>query len=120
MQYGWSAQEHAFWLMPNIGVALYAAGSLICYQCIQVYILDAYPSYAASATAATTFLRSLCSFSFPLFAPYLVDKLGYGWEGTLLGCIAVVLGVPTPFVLWNYGARIRERSSFCAGNVVHK
>jgi hypothetical protein len=106
--------------MPNIGVALYAAGSLICYQCIQVYIIDAYPAYAASATAATTFLRSLCSFSFPLFAPYMVKALGYGFEGTLLGCIAVVLGVPTPFVIWKYGAWIRARSPFCAGDVVHK
>lgn len=106
--------------MPNIGVALYAAGSLICYQCIQVYIIDAYTSYAASATAATTFLRSLCAFTFPLFAPYLTKYLGYGWEGTLLGGIAIVLGVPTPFLLWKYGASIRKRSSFCAGTVVHK
>jgi MFS family permease len=117
--YGWSAQAGIFWLMPNIGVALYAAGSLICYQCIQVYIVDSYTSYAASAMAATTFLRSLCSFSFPLFAPYLVKALGYGWEGTLLGCIAIVLGIPTPFVLWRWGAKIREKSPFCAGNMVH-
>lgn len=118
-QYGWSAQGHLFWLMPNIGVALYGAGLLICYQCIHVYIVDCYTSYAASAFAAATFLRSLCSFAFPLFAPYLVEVLGYGWEGTLLGCIAIVLGVPTPFILWKYGAKIRTRSRFCAGDVVH-
>ena len=49
-------------LMPNIGVALYAGGSLICVQYIRTSIIDAYTSYAVSAFAATTFLRSLAAF----------------------------------------------------------
>ena len=48
--------------MPNIGVALYAGGSLICVQYIRTSIIDAYTSYAVSAFAATTFLRSLAAF----------------------------------------------------------
>lgn len=116
--YGWSAEAKVFWLMPNIGVFLYAAGSLLCYQCIQVYIVDAYTSYAASAFAASTLLRSLSSFGFPLFAPYIVQGLGYGFEGVLLAGIAIVIGIPTPFVMWKYGARIRAKSRFCAGNTV--
>ncbi len=106
--------------MPNIGIALYSAGSLIGVQCIRVYLIDAYPAYAASASAATIFLRSLTAFSFPLFAPYLSKALGYGWEGTLLGCIAIALGIPAPLIIWKYGAKIRAKSPYCAGHTIHK
>lgn len=110
--YGWSAQYTIFWLVPDIGIALYALGSLICYQCIQVYLTDTYGLYAASAFAATTFLRSLAGFGFPLFAPYLFEGLGYGWAGSLLGFIAIGLGIPAPFMFWYLGARLRRMSAF--------
>ncbi|KAH6667830.1 hypothetical protein B0J14DRAFT_173072 [Halenospora varia] len=113
--YGWSAENKLSWLMPNIRIGLYTAGSLFCYQCMQVYLVDTY-----SATAATAFLHSLCLSSFLLFAPFIVEALVNGFEGTLLSGIAIVLGCPTPFVLWKYGERIRKKSPFCAGDEVEK
>ena len=40
-------------------------------------------------------LRSLAGFGFPLFAPAMFNKLGYGKGGTVLACIAIVLGCPS-------------------------
>ena len=70
--YGWSAQYKVFWLVPNIGTAIFAAGNQLVFQNCQTYIVDAYTRYAASAIAATTLFRSLGGFAFPLFAPAMV------------------------------------------------
>ncbi|TVY46190.1 Efflux pump [Lachnellula occidentalis] len=67
--YGWSAQAHTHWILPNIGAAIFAAGVITGFQCIQTYIVDSYTRYAASAVGAATVLRSLAGFGFPLFAP---------------------------------------------------
>ena len=113
--YGWTAQYKVHWIGPNIGAAVFAMGMIIGFQCIQTYLVDAYTRYAASAVAASTVLRSLAGFGFPLFAPYMYAKLNYGWGNSLLGFIAIALGIPAPLLLWTFGQRLRERSKFAAG-----
>lgn len=113
--YGWTAQAHTHWILPDIGVAIFAAGNIISFQCIQGYIVDSYSLYAASALAAASVLRSLTGFGFPLFAMYLYDALGYGWGNSLLGFVAIVLGFPAPVLLWYYGEKLRMKSTFAAG-----
>ncbi|RFU29474.1 hypothetical protein B7463_g6870, partial [Scytalidium lignicola] len=113
--YGWCAQAHTHWILPNIGASLFCAGVIIGFQCIQTYIVDAYPRYAASAVGAATVLRSLAGFGFPLFAPYMYAKLHYGWGNSLLGFLGIALGFPAPFLLWKYGEAMRKRSTFAAG-----
>ena len=46
------------------------------------------------ALAAATCLRSLAGFGFPLFAPAMFNKLGYGNGSTILACLAIILGCP--------------------------
>lgn len=113
--YGWSAQARVHWIMPNIGACIFSAGTIISFQCIQTYIVDAYTLFAASGIAAATVLRSLAGFGFPLFAPYMYNALDYGWGNSLLAFIAIVLSIPAPFVLWKYGDKLRARSRFAAG-----
>ncbi|XTI85734.1 hypothetical protein V2W45_1376704 [Cenococcum geophilum] len=113
--YGWSAEVKLFWIVPNIGAVLFASGSVISYLYMKMYIVDTYTRYAASASAASTFLRSLAAFSFPLFVPYLFNYLGYGWGSSTLGLAVIVLGIPAPFLFWRYGATLRARSPFAAG-----
>ncbi|KAB8297820.1 hypothetical protein EYC80_001618 [Monilinia laxa] len=113
--YGWSAQAKTHWIVPNIGAAIFAAGIIIGFQCIQTYIVDAYTKYAASAVGAATVMRSLAGFGFPLFAPYMYAALDYGWGNSLLGFIAIGLGWPAPILLWMYGEKLRTKSTFAAG-----
>ena len=113
--YGWSAQAHAHWIVPNIGMAIFGVGMKIATQCTQTYGVDTYPLYAASAGAAAFFLRSLAGFAFPLFAPYMYARLDYGWGNSLIALIALVLGLPAPFLLWRYGPWLRAKSQYAAG-----
>jgi len=113
--YGWTSQAHTHWILPNIGAAIFAAGVIIGFQCIQTYIVDSYTRYAASAVGAATVLRSLAGFGFPLFAPYMYAKLHYGWGNSLLAFIAIALGWPAPILLWKFGEVLRKKSTFAAG-----
>jgi len=113
--YGWSAQARLHWIMPNIGACIFCAGTIVGFQCIQTYIIDSYTRYAASALAAATVMRSLAGFTFPLFAPAMYDALDFGWGNSVLGFVALGLGVPAPFMLWKYGERLRSNSRFAAG-----
>lgn len=112
--YGWSAQYRLHWIMPNMGAALFAAGMKIGFQCMQTYGLDVYTTYAASAAAGAVLVRSLAGFGFPLFAPYLFDRLDYGWGNSLLAFIAFGIGLPAPVLLWRYGSWLRARSTYAA------
>lgn len=113
--YGWSARFRTHWIVPNVGAAIFALGSIMCFQGIQTYIVDTYTRYAASAIAAVVVLRSAGGFGFPLFAPVMYRALGQGWGNSVLGFVGVAIGLPAPLLLWFYGERIRSRSTFSAG-----
>ena len=113
--YGWSSRREVHWIVPNIGAAIFSAGTIIGAQCTQTYIVDAYSRYAASAVASAVVLRSLAAFGFPLFAPYMYDALGLDWGNSLLAFIGIGLGIPAPLLLWKYGLTLRAKSTYAAG-----
>lgn len=113
--YGWSAEARLHWIMPNIGVIIFAIGAIMCNQCMQTYTIDSYQRFAASGMASTVFLRSIAGFVFPMFAPYMYDSLGNGWGNSVLGFVGIGLGIPAPFVFWFFGRRLREMSQYAAG-----
>jgi hypothetical protein len=75
---------------------------------IQNYLLDTYPRYAASVTAALAVLRSLAAAFLPLAGLDMYDTLLLGWGNSLLGFICVAM-IPIPYVLYTVGERLRRR-----------
>ncbi|KAF8178937.1 MFS polyamine transporter [Pholiota molesta] len=109
---GWSAQRGWHWVVTDIGIACVGAGLILVFQSTQTYVVDTFTLHAASALAAVSFFRSLAGFGFPLFAPAMYAKLGYGKGDTILACLAIGLGCPAPLLLWKYGQRIRASSRY--------
>ncbi|PQE25914.1 mfs multidrug transporter protein [Rutstroemia sp. NJR-2017a BBW] len=105
--YGWTGQYHTHWIAPNIGVAVFCMGTIMCFQGIQTYTIDAYSRYAASAISTLNALRSLTGFTFLLFAPTMYDRLG---------CVPVSIAIFVPAALWKYGASLRKRSTYASGD----
>lgn len=64
--YGWGAEYHVHWIVPNIGVLIMASGTIICFQCIQV-----------------------CPFSLSLFS-FVQLHLTLSWGVSVLGAGLVV------------------------------
>ncbi|KAJ9429816.1 major facilitator superfamily domain-containing protein [Fusarium oxysporum] len=77
--YSWTAESKTHWIGPNIGACIYTTGLIMGYQCIQGYLVGSYA------------------------------HLGYGWGGTLLAGVAILLGWPAPVTLWLYGAKMRAK-----------
>ncbi|KAL5631833.1 hypothetical protein ACGC1H_000022 [Rhizoctonia solani] len=107
--YGWTAHVKAHYILPIIGSGVFGAGMMFCFMPIQLYLVDSF-SYAASAIAAATFLRSLFGFAFPLFGQRLFDSLGIGGGHSLLAGIAIVVGVPFPIWIYFKGEEMRARN----------
>ena len=113
--FGWSAQARVHWIVPDIGICVFGIGALLAVQSSTIYIIDSYQRFAASGLAAVVMLRSIAGFTFPMFAPYMYAKLEYGWGNSLLALVGIVVGIPSPILLWFYGEKLRQRSPFAAG-----
>ncbi len=105
--YGWSADRHTHWIVPDIGIAIFGCGIILNTQAMQAYVTEAFRQYVASASAAAQFLRSIAGFAFPIFAPAMYISLGYGWGNSILALTFVLIGWPAPILLWRYGAKLR-------------
>ncbi|CAI7613213.1 unnamed protein product [Penicillium glandicola] len=106
--YGWSLQANASPVVPVVGLGVFGFAMMGIFQPAQVYLLNAFPTHAASALAAMNILRSLAGGLLPLTGQGLYDALGMGWGNSLLAFIALAFA-PVPFILKRYGARIREK-----------
>lgn len=75
------------------------------------YLADSYLGYAASGFAALSFLRSLLSAVFPLFATQMFNELGSNVAASILAAVATVFCIVPP-LFSRYGRQIRARSKF--------
>jgi len=108
--FGWTARSDIHWIVPIIGTAIFALGVMLSFLAITLYLVDSF-TYAASAIAASSFLRSMFGFAFPLFATQMFEALDLGPGSTLLAGVAILLGVPFPIWLFYKGGEARARSS---------
>ncbi|KAJ5969179.1 hypothetical protein N7501_005427 [Penicillium viridicatum] len=55
--YGWGAQAVTHWIVPDLGIGLFAGATMILFQCTSAYLYEAFTLYAVSATGAVYILR---------------------------------------------------------------
>ncbi|KAI1081563.1 MFS general substrate transporter [Whalleya microplaca] len=106
--YGWTAEKHVHWIVPVVGLFPLGFGVIGVFMPTQAYIIDAYPSYAASGIAAFTVLRSVVAAFLPMCGPALFGNIGLGWGNSVLGFICVAM-IPVPIIIYKFGERLRER-----------
>lgn len=109
--YGWAAEYKVHWFVTIAGTFFVGLGIYYVHLVTQVYLVDAYTLYAASAVAAELFIRCVFGATIPLAGPLLYESVGLGWGNTILGLIAVGFA-PTSFLLIKYGERLRTHPKF--------
>jgi MFS family permease len=109
--YGWTAYYNRHWIVPIIGSGFFGLGMLCAFMPIQVYLVETYTIYAASAIASNTVLRSVLGAVLPLAGRKMYQTLGLGWGNSLLGFVSVAF-IPVPLVLVKYGEAIRSNPRF--------
>jgi DHA1 family multidrug resistance protein-like MFS transporter len=109
--FAWTVRPSVHWIVPTIGVAIYAGSSFVVFQVLIVYVPLSYPQYVASLFASNDFARSLTAASFVMFTRYMYLDLGIGRGVTVLAGLSVggILGM---IFLYLYGAKLRVRSKF--------
>jgi hypothetical protein len=108
---GWTANPEYHWILPIIATAFIGAGFNTTFQQCLNFLVDTYGIYAASATAANTFLRSLFASGLPLAARPMFHHMGVGPACSLLGAIAAIM-LPVPFLFIKFGPQLRKMSKF--------
>lgn len=110
--FSWSGEyDSIHWAVPSVAGVFLAVSILLIFVVFFNYIVDTYVTFAASALAANTILRSACAASAPLFTNYMFNGLGVGPAGSIVGGVGALL-MPLPFILYKYGAAIRARSKY--------
>lgn len=109
--FGWTAASRTSIWAPLVFTLFIGAGfNSIFQQCINS-LIDIYGPYAASATAANTFLRSIMGCGLPLAVQPMFRTLGVGPGMSVLGGVAA-LAIPVPFIFMKFGPSIRKRSRY--------
>lgn len=72
---GLEGPSKIYWIMLDIGIAIFGIGAIFCLQSSQIYIIDSYQRYAVSALVGAVVLRSIAVFAFPMFAQYMYFAL---------------------------------------------
>ncbi|KFY78009.1 hypothetical protein V499_02721 [Pseudogymnoascus sp. VKM F-103] len=88
--FAWTARPSISWVVPTIGIVIYAATVFVVMQCIFTYVPISYPQYAASLFAANDFLRSASACASILYAHPLYKNLGIGRGTSVLGGLSVI------------------------------
>ncbi len=77
--FGWTAQKQTHWVLPLLGTAIISCGTQIGYISIQIYIVDAFETYSASALAGVAFARGVIGCVLTIIGFRIFVSLGYGW-----------------------------------------
>ncbi|OJJ29865.1 hypothetical protein ASPWEDRAFT_122399 [Aspergillus wentii DTO 134E9] len=109
--FAWTNDPSIHWAVSMVGTALFGFGNICVALALVNYLVDSYVTYAASALAAATVMRSLCGAAFPLFTTYMYEGLGIHWASSAPAFLSLAC-LPAPFLLSKYGPRIRHRSRF--------
>jgi len=97
--YGWSAEASLHWIVPVIGMALIAMSGMLIYLSATLYTLQSGDRQTTTdVMSARTTLTFALSFGFAMFALPMYDALGVGRASSVLGCLAVALGM-VPWVI---------------------
>ena len=112
---GWSAQTHTYWVVTELGSIPIGLGIMASSLFGQLYMVDSYTKYAASAVAASIFLRSVIGAIIPIASGPLYSRLGFGWGNTVLAAISLI-SVVSAVVLFKFGEHLRAQFPFENGD----
>jgi MFS family permease len=106
--YGWTAEFRVHWIVPIFGTVFIGIGQLLLFMVLQMYLIDSFTIYAASAVAAITAVRSIAGALLPLFGLTMYERFGVGWGNTLLALVCLPL-LLVSVLLVRYGEALREK-----------
>ncbi|KAH0841034.1 hypothetical protein AYO21_11116 [Fonsecaea monophora] len=109
--FAWTARASVHWIVPTLGIAIFAFSTFFIFQALICYVPLSYPRHVASLFAANDCARSLLAAAFVQFSRQMYSRLGIDRGVSLVAGLSVV-GIFGMYGLYFYGARLRARSRF--------
>ncbi|KAI1611565.1 MFS transporter [Exophiala viscosa] len=109
--FAWTARSDIHWIVPTIGISIFATTSFWTFQSLVCYVALAYPRYVASLFAANDFCRSMTAAAFVQFSRQMYMNLGIGKGVTLVAGLSVI-GIIGMHGLYSFGPYLRAKSKF--------
>ncbi|KAB5529053.1 major facilitator superfamily transporter [Coniochaeta sp. 2T2.1] len=109
--YGWIAELRLPLWMLLTSVAVMGFTLLLAFLPLMAYVVDAFGLYSASALTSVIVIRCLCGTFLPLTSGPAIAAFGYGWGLTVFSAVALC-SAPVPVVVFRYGPKLRQLSSF--------
>jgi hypothetical protein len=106
---GWTTQESISPIVPAIAGMFFTFGFQLLFMAMTNYLTDVFRQISASAQAASSMTRSIGAVLLPLATGPMYGQLGIHWAPSLLGFIALAMGI-VPFVFIRYGEGMARRS----------
>jgi hypothetical protein len=81
--------------VPIIGSFFFGVDVVLFFASVFTFLVDSYPTCAASALAANSFTRSMFAAGFPPFGNAMCNRLEYQWATFLLAMFTLLM-TPLP------------------------
>ncbi|ODQ54936.1 MFS multidrug transporter-like protein [Saitoella complicata NRRL Y-17804] len=107
--FAWTSYKTVHWIVPMLASVVWGWSYYVVILFTYTYVEDTYKEYSASALAGLAFVSDMFGAGFPLFGTQMYNKLGYEWATSLIAFLSCLM-IPTPFLLFYKGHRLRERS----------
>lgn len=112
---GWTARSDIHPIVPMLSGIFFGTGSLTIFMAMIIYLTDVYKTRSAPANAAASALRSIFAVCLPFGARPMYHNLGVQWASSLLGLVALLMGL-IPFWFLKSGGKIRRKSRFATNS----
>ncbi|PMB67884.1 putative transporter C36.01c [Beauveria bassiana] len=112
---GWTVSDSLPPIIPSLSGLFFYLGYQLVFMSMGNYLTDVFRQNSASAQAAAGMTRSVGAILLPLAAGPMYSRLGIHWAPSLLGFVALLMGV-IPFVFIKYGTVLQRKSK--AANAV--
>lgn len=112
---GWTVSDSLSPIIPSLSGLFFYLGYQLVFMSMGNYLTDVFRQNSASAQAAAGMTRSVGAILLPLAAGPMYSRLGIHWAPSLLGFVALLMGV-IPFVFIKYGTVLQHKSK--AANAV--
>lgn len=112
---GWTARPDIHPIVPMLSGVFFGTGSLTIFMAMIIYLTDVYKTRSAPANAAASALRSIFAVCLPFGARPMYHTLGVQWASSLLGMVALLMGL-IPFWFLKSGGKIRRKSRFATNS----
>ena len=106
--FGWTADSNIHWIVPIIGVVIFAIGGFLVVQGLFMYVPMSYPQYAASLLTSNAIVRSSVAAGCILEARPMFINLGVHKGVTVLAGLSI-MGVIGSFVNYIFGKQARSK-----------